>query len=97
MGQTSVTIIGNYAFDGCTALTEIVIPASVTQIATEAFQGCNKLKTVYFLKGSAMTASSDIGTDAFLSSGLATVYADSPLISTMGWSTSESEYKYNWW
>ena len=86
----NVDIIGNYAFDGCTALTEIVIPASATSIGATAFQDCSNLKTVYFLKDSAMTASSDIGTDAFQSSGLATVYADSQLISNMTWSTTST-------
>ena len=81
----SVTTIGNGAFMTCTALTEIVIPASVTQIATEAFQDCSNLKTVTF-KSDNLT----IGTDAFYNSGLATVYADSALISTMGWSTTST-------
>lgn len=32
-----VTMIGDYAFRGCTSLTSVVIPASVTEIAENAF------------------------------------------------------------
>ncbi|MEG2085000.1 MAG: leucine-rich repeat protein, partial [Clostridia bacterium] len=43
---SSVTTIGNSAFDGCAALTSVNIPASVTAIGGWAFSGCNKL-TIY--------------------------------------------------
>ena len=38
---SSVTSIGNYAFDGCDFLSDIVIPTSVTNIGRGAFRGCN--------------------------------------------------------
>ena len=38
---SSVTSIGNYAFDGCDFLSGIVIPTSVTSIGRGAFRGCN--------------------------------------------------------
>ncbi len=37
---TSVTTIGNRAFDSCTSLTSVTIPNSVTSIGDEAFSLC---------------------------------------------------------
>ena len=39
-------MIGNYAFDGCEALQEIVIPEGVTSIGDGAFFNCNSLQKV---------------------------------------------------
>jgi hypothetical protein len=39
-----LTTIGKGAFQGCTALTKITIPAEVTKIGANAFSGCGKLK-----------------------------------------------------
>ncbi len=38
--------IGNEAFKGCTSLTKITIPASVTQIGNEPFTSCHNLKLI---------------------------------------------------
>ena len=42
----SVTNIGNYAFYGCTGLTNVTIPDSVTSIGDYAFDGCTGLSSV---------------------------------------------------
>lgn len=44
----AVQIIGEYAFRGCTALTEIVIPKSCIQIGKQAFAGCSGVKYFEF-------------------------------------------------
>ena len=42
----SVTSIGDYAFGGCTGLTNITIPDSVTRIGEYAFEGCTGLTSI---------------------------------------------------
>ena len=56
----SVTIIGSFAFSGCSKLTSIVIPDSVTSIGIEAFQCCTSLTSVVI--GNSVTS---IGSSAF--------------------------------
>ena len=46
-----MTTIGSYAFSGCTGLTEIVIPDSVTTIGSYAFSGCTGLTRVVLPAG----------------------------------------------
>jgi BspA type Leucine rich repeat region (6 copies)/Bacterial TSP3 repeat len=41
-----VTVIGPYAFGGCTGLTSVSIPNSVTSIGDSAFYGCSGLTSV---------------------------------------------------
>ena len=41
-----VTEIGEWAFSGCTGLTNVTIPAGVTEIGEWAFQGCTGLASV---------------------------------------------------
>ena len=43
---SSVTSIGDRAFEGCENLTSITIPDSVTSIGDEAFRGCFKLTSI---------------------------------------------------
>lgn len=46
-----VTSIRNYAFQGCSKLTQIIIPNSVISIGTHAFQNCVSLTNVYAKEG----------------------------------------------
>lgn len=43
---TGGTVIGDYAFEGCTGLTSITIPDSVTSIGDDAFNGCTSLTSI---------------------------------------------------
>ena len=64
--------IGASAFSGCTALTELTLPASVTTLENLCFSGCSKLKT-YHLQSA--TPPAVVG-DAAISSS-ATIYIPS--------------------
>ena len=52
-------IIGPDAFSGCTNLTSITIPASVTSIGDFAFQSCTRLATVTFAEDSQLESISE--------------------------------------
>ena len=45
---SQLTSIGNYAFNGCSSLTSIEIPAGVTSIGDYAFRVCSSLETIYY-------------------------------------------------
>jgi len=62
-GNTTVSMTGG-AFDNCTSLTEIIIPASVTSIDSLAFARCTGLTSVTFATGSVIT-SGNFGAYAF--------------------------------
>ena len=47
----NVTIIGRYAFYGCSSLTSITIPSSVTSIGYGAFSGCSSLTSITIPRG----------------------------------------------
>ncbi len=58
----AVTSIGAEAFDGCTPLASVVIPANVTSIGHRAFYGCTSLASLTFGGKSKLTS---IGNYAF--------------------------------
>lgn len=57
------TEIGDYTFYGCTDLTTVHIPATVTSIGNYAFYGCTSLATIYFHGTSAQWSSITKGTN----------------------------------
>jgi hypothetical protein len=57
---TTITAIGNSAFEGCDGLQSVVIPEGVTEIGTGAFHSCYDLETV-----SLPTTLTSIGNYAF--------------------------------
>jgi hypothetical protein len=46
LSGAGVETIGDYAFYGCTSLSEVSLPASLTTIARSAFSGCGNLTTI---------------------------------------------------
>src|ERR1035441_6108318 len=52
----------NVVFNGCTSLTSLIIPGSVTNIGMGAFGGCTKLTNVVIANGSGPTS---LGYEAF--------------------------------
>ncbi len=75
-----LTKIGEYAFYGCTSLTRIKIPASVTEIGNLAFEDCTALKKIDF-RGLAPS----IGWNAFKG---VTATAYYPPVTDGGWTSS---------
>lgn len=49
LGNTQLTLIGNWAFNGCTLLKEIAFPPSLTTIGASVFQGCSSLTYIKIL------------------------------------------------
>ena len=47
----SVTGIGSNAFNGCTALIEVILPSTITSIGSSAFYECKNLKAVNIPEG----------------------------------------------
>ena len=60
IGGLRVTSIGSSAFQGCTTITDIVIPGNVASIGYRAFYNCTSLKNVEIQDGV-----TSIGQDAF--------------------------------
>ena len=60
--NSQLTYISDYAFDGCSSLTDIEIPSSVTSIEYMTFFNCSSLTNVTFGENSQLTS---IGSNAF--------------------------------
>ena len=65
LGGCPVTRIGDWAFDGCSALTSVTIPETVTSIGESAFADCSSLKNV-----NVPNAVTSIGESAFYNCGV---------------------------
>lgn len=48
---TSNDVIGDYAFEDCSGLTSLTLPAGITMIGFEAFRGCSGLTSLTFPAG----------------------------------------------
>ena len=57
---TSNDVIGSYAFDGCSGLTNLTLPAGITKIGDYAFRGCRGLTSLTLPAGI-----TEIGYNAF--------------------------------
>ena len=44
---TSNDVIGSFAFEGCSGLTSLTLPAGITKIGDGAFNGCSGLTSIY--------------------------------------------------
>jgi hypothetical protein len=69
---SSVTSIGDFAFEFCNGLATVTIGANVTSIGSLAFGSCGSLRGVYF-QGNTLPALV-FDTDVFLYDNNATVY-----------------------
>ena len=67
----SVTSIGDYAFEDCSSLTSIEIPASVTSIGDYAFEDCSRLTSIEI-----PASVTSIGDSAFRGCSRLTIYCE---------------------
>ena len=68
--SNGIKVICHGAFEGCTNLTAVTIPESVTTIGDDAFWGCSSLTSVTFTGNSQLTT---IGYSAFGHSGITSI------------------------
>lgn len=59
---SAIEKIGDYAFDGCSKLSEITLPATLKSIGDYAFRGCDRLTKINLTDNSALYK---VGYDAF--------------------------------
>lgn len=76
---SSVTLIGNSAFDGCSSITSITIPNSVTSIGNYAFEDCSSLPSIVI-----PDSVTSIGQDAFRNCSSMTAVALGRYINSIG-------------
>ena len=77
---TSNDKLGDYVFEGCSGLTSLTIPSSVTEIGVDAFNGCWKLTSLTIPSGV-----TSIGKWAFADcSGLTSIYVYTKKLPELG-------------
>ena len=83
-----VTAIGSSAFDNCTGLTSVALPAGVTSIGGQAFSNCTGLTALYLLGNAPTNVGSGIldGSDYVIvyrfvgATGFSTTWQDRPVV-----------------
>lgn len=83
----TITSIGRSAFDSCSLLTEVTIPAHITRIDDYAFDGCTSLTSVTVLA----TTPPTLGRNAFDSTNNCPIYVPSGTLSA--YESAWSAYK----
>tara|TARA_R110000868_G_scaffold78274_3_gene223495 strand:+ start:2026 stop:2661 length:636 start_codon:yes stop_codon:yes gene_type:complete len=78
--DNSVSIIGSYAFYGCTSLASINIPNSVTTISEQSFRGCTSLSSITI-----PDSVTSIGSYAFYDCNITTITIPSGVTSIGGY------------
>lgn len=75
LGNSTITEIGDHAFDNCVSLKGLYFPSSLITIGNSAFQKCEKLQSLFFPAGNADNSNKiRVGDYAF---------ADCPLLKTV--------------
>ena len=85
---SQVEAINEKAFQNGTALSTLMVPASVSTIAQDAFSGCTGLKTVYWY------SKADVAAEVFASVTGGTLYTNQDLEKTTYAGTSKFSTKY---
>ena len=62
----NVKIIGDHAFEGCSCVTSVIIPNSVTSIGNAAFANCIELADVYCYAEQIPTTGNDVFKDSYI-------------------------------
>ena len=82
--ECTVASIGYRAFQGCSGLTSITIPNSVTSIGWNAFEGCSSLTSITL-----PDSITSIGRDAFKGCSVLTSITLPNSVTSIGWSAFE--------
>ena len=67
--NAQLTTVGDYAFENCNMLSQIVLPETVTEIGDGAFLGCSAVRSIK------LTNVQIIGTEAFSGTGISKITA----------------------
>ena len=97
---TTIQIIGDDAFSGCTSITSLAIPDSVDEIGSYAFKGCSNLTSVtlgYYVRIDSLAFAGCSDITIFCHTGTrAETYAKENDIDFVNIHFYEEEWTYNW-
>ncbi len=81
-----IEVVGDYAFYGCSRLTEIIVPGYVESVGNYAFAECNRVVRVEFSGGAVVGMKTEIGEAAFqnMKAMREIVFADGSMVSSLG-------------